>query len=131
MCLLIIHKIIYNHYFITLVTVEIFVFDGAKSGDTVTYYSGYVPNPWLCSGSSGYKQWNRNNSIVICGNYFVSFLFGRSLALEDAGTYTCEGFDTNCNGEYVNPGFYCNITTLNNDCSPIVSKNITVVIIGK
>ena len=97
-----------------------------KSGDTVTHYSGYVSNPWLCRGSSGYKQWNCNNSIVVCGENFVSFAFGRSLALEDAGTYTCEGFETTC--EYINPNLSCDVTALNNDCSPI---GITVVIIGK
>ena len=114
---------------ITLPTVEIDFNYEERSGDTVTYYSGYVPDPWLCKGSSGYKQWNRNNSIVICGKHFVSFTFGQSLALEDAGTYTCEGFETTC--EYINPNLPCDVTALNNDCSPIVSKSITVVIVGK
>ena len=124
--------IIYNHYFITLVTVIIIVYDGAKSGNTVTYYSGFDPHEWACfiiSDDTGYVQWKHNNSNVICSENYLSFEIG-SLALEDAGTYTCEVFPESCDKEYINDD-YCNITALNNDCSPILSDNVTVVIIGK
>ena len=122
--------IIYNHYFITLVTFTIIVYDGAKSGNTVAYYSGYDPYDWACiiTNGTGYVQWKHNNSNVICGKNNLPFGIG-SLALEDAGTYTCEVFPQSCDKQYINDG-YCDITTLNNDCSPILSDNITVVIIG-
>ena len=124
--------IIYSHYFNTAPIAKISVYDGAKSGNTVAYYSGYDPDDWACAITneiSGYVQWKHNNSTVICGKNNVPFEIG-SLALEDAGTYTCEVFPQSCQGEYINDG-YCNITALNNDCSPIDSDNRTVVIIGK
>ena len=115
--------IIYNHYFITLVIAEIFVYDGAKSGNTVTYYSGYDPDDWACTitEGAGYVQWKRNNLTVFCGKNNVPFVIG-SLALENAGTYTCDVFTESCD---------CSMIALNNECSLIHSDNITVFIIGK
>ena len=103
------------------------------SGNTFTYYSGFDPHEWTCfiiSGGAGYVQLKHNNSNVICGYDRLPFETG-SLALEDAGTYTCEVFPQSCDTEYINSDDYCNITALNNDCSPINSDNRTVVIIGK
>ena len=101
-------------------------------GNTVTYYSGFDPINWSCGirYGLGYVQWKYNNSNVICGYRKLGFETG-SLALENAGTYICEMFPESCDKQYINSDEYCNITALNNECSPILSTNITVVIIGK
>ena len=127
------YVIIYNLYFNTAPIAKISVYDGAKSGNTVAYYSGYDPDDWACAITneiSGYVQLKHNNSTVICDKNNLDYVIG-SLTLEDAGIYYCEAFPQSCNKQYINSDDYCNITALNNECSPIRSDNITVVIIGK